>query len=538
MRLLGKSIARALVFGCTALLLCAVPASADYEQGFDSLADSGWTTKNLSSWTDVSEWRQAEVPNSQPPEHSTHLWSGAGYLDPWEADQHLSDWLISPSFSTLSNGDVVGYSMFSAPFWFGHPGHDDFELRLATGSTCSTGTTAEGVGDFTSRLLTIDPQAWELPVTTAEFMSHNILPKWSKHSAVIRGLPEGEHSGCFGLRRTTPDDYWVVNWFGLDDFSIREDAAALGDVEFYPNVRLGTEREGVSYPLLRGRADPGSSISFFRNATCSGDAFATASSDQFDWPGVRIWYDTKDTPFTVSARSSTGPSECESEGLNYLWDTLPPTTVDDVGQSGNTYPGPVKLSAADQGYGVDKTYFTVGEIPAEPTRTSAVYDAAAPPVLAAGEKISYFSVDKYGNAEDVKTSNAAPVPPPDPATPETGANTVVNAASKEPARIRPARSSLVVHRGRVGIVLICEGGARASDCSGRLSLDAVLGSKYQRISVSSVEYTVPAGSIKLVKLKINSAARSYLARTHSKSTWAKVRITSGERLSFRRKLRG
>lgn len=537
MRLLGKSIARALVFACTALLLCAVPASADYDQGFDSLADSGWTTKNLSSWTDVSEWRQSEVPNSQPPEHVTYLRSGAGYLDPWEADQHLSDWLISPSFSTLSNGDVVGYSMYSAPFWFGHPGHDDFELRLATGATCSTGTTAEGVGDFTTRLLTIDPQAWALPVTTAEYMSHNILPKWSKHSAVIRGLPEGEHSGCFGLRRTTPDDYWVVNWFGLDDFSIREDAAALGEVEFYPNATIGTPNEWWRHPLVRGRADPGSTVSFFRNATCSGDPFATASADQFDWPGVRLGFDVQNTPYTVSASSSSGTSECESEGLSYLWDSLPPTTVDDVGDSGNTYPGPVKLSAVDLGYGVDKTYFTVGENPPEPTQSSAVYDSAAPPVLTAGEKISYFSVDKYGNAEDVKTSGVAPAAPPAPVTPEDPTG-VVTATSKEPARIRPSTSSLSVQRGRVGVVLICEGGARASDCTGRISLDAVLGSKYKPISIGSVEYSVPAGSIKLVKLRIKSVARSYLTRPRSKSTWAKVRISSTEQLSFRRKLRG
>ena len=75
-------------------------------------------------------------------------------------------------------------------------------------------------------------------------------------------------------------------------------------------------------------------------------------------------------------------------------------------------PGPVgvTLQARDWGgSGVDKTYFTKGADPPAPTRSSATYDPSAPPTLRDGERIRYFSTDRYGNAEGVRTSRVARV---------------------------------------------------------------------------------------------------------------------------------
>jgi hypothetical protein len=75
------------------------------------------------------------------------------------------------------------------------------------------------------------------------------------------------------------------------------------------------------------------------------------------------------------------------------------------------------------GAGVDKTYYTTGASPADPTTGSAVYDASSKPVLADGQRIKYFSTDQAGNQEAVKSSVAAQVDQTAPAAP-TGLGTV------------------------------------------------------------------------------------------------------------------
>ena len=104
--------------------------------------------------------------------------------------------------------------------------------------------------------------------------------------------------------------------------------------------------------------------------------------------------------------------------LTAVYDGGPPTTTDDVPATFRAAPVEVTLTATDDvgGSGVEKTYYTTGATPATPTTASAEYDPAAKPVLAHGEKISYFSVDKVGDTETVKTSAAAKVDTTAPST--------------------------------------------------------------------------------------------------------------------------
>ena len=97
--------------------------------------------------------------------------------------------------------------------------------------------------------------------------------------------------------------------------------------------------------------------------------------------------------------------------LTAVYDNGPPSTTDDVDSAWHPADVPVTLTATDDvgGSGVDKTYYTTGVSPATPTTSSAEYDPAAKPVLGDGEKIKYFSVDKVGDTEAVKTSAAAKV---------------------------------------------------------------------------------------------------------------------------------
>ena len=98
-------------------------------------------------------------------------------------------------------------------------------------------------------------------------------------------------------------------------------------------------------------------------------------------------------------------------------DTRAPVTSDNVPAGYRKAPVVVTLSVSDAGgSGVDRTYYTTGVAPADPTTASPVYNAGAKPTLADGEQIRYFSTDMAGNAEAVKASAAAKV---DTAAPST-----------------------------------------------------------------------------------------------------------------------
>ncbi|HYH59413.1 MAG TPA: hypothetical protein VD790_09370 [Thermoleophilaceae bacterium] len=108
-------------------------------------------------------------------------------------------------------------------------------------------------------------------------------------------------------------------------------------------------------------------------------------------------------------------------------DTAAPSTADDVPADWRQAPVEVALTATDDDSGVDKTYYTTGVSPADPTTGSAVYDPGAKPTLADGEVIKYFSVDQVGNAEAVRTSRAAKVDPTAPSTTDDVPSGVVGA---------------------------------------------------------------------------------------------------------------
>jgi VCBS repeat-containing protein len=109
------------------------------------------------------------------------------------------------------------------------------------------------------------------------------------------------------------------------------------------------------------------------------------------------------------AATSFGSSRV-SVHLGVVADLAAPTTTDNVPAAVQTTRVTVTLTATDTGgSGVNKTYYTTGVSPVDPTTASSVYNPASKPTLGDGEKIKYFSVDLAGNAESVKTSIAARV---------------------------------------------------------------------------------------------------------------------------------
>jgi len=96
-------------------------------------------------------------------------------------------------------------------------------------------------------------------------------------------------------------------------------------------------------------------------------------------------------------------------------DAQAPVTTDDVPPAWRTTPATVTLTAVDAGAagGAVTTYYAKGVSPGTPTTR---YDPASKPVLAGGERIRYFSVDRAGNVEADRTSAALRVETVAPST--------------------------------------------------------------------------------------------------------------------------
>jgi hypothetical protein len=167
-------------------------------------------------------------------------------------------------------------------------------------------------------------------------------------------------------------------------------------------------------------------IGVYNNATCSGDPSAVGTAATFTGSGIPVGVAAgSTTTFSVAGDNDSndfndGRSECSTDTVTYTQrpatppatDSVAPSTSDDVPASAQNHPVSVTLTATDNpgGSGVDKTYYTTGTSPADPTTTSSsVYDAAHKPTLNDGQKIKYFSTDRAGNSESVKTSGAARV---------------------------------------------------------------------------------------------------------------------------------
>jgi len=144
-------------------------------------------------------------------------------------------------------------------------------------------------------------------------------------------------------------------------------------------------------------------------------------------PYAASWTPTTGDKFTshtvvATATDSSGQTASVTAQVLVDPDTTPPVTTDDVPTGWTAGPATVTLSASDgDGMGVTATYYVVGTNPDNPTTASAVYDPASKPVLAAGERIRYFSVDAAGLVEAVKTSAALQVDAVAPVTAATPA---------------------------------------------------------------------------------------------------------------------
>ncbi|HEX5224171.1 MAG TPA: PxKF domain-containing protein, partial [Solirubrobacteraceae bacterium] len=111
--------------------------------------------------------------------------------------------------------------------------------------------------------------------------------------------------------------------------------------------------------------------------------------------------------YTVAHDKAGNDEAAKTSGeTSTLEDTVKPATTDNVPVTYVNHDITVTLSAGDAGgSGVDKTFYTIDG--STPSAASAVYDPESKPVLTSdGEVIRYFSIDKAGNQEAVRSATA------------------------------------------------------------------------------------------------------------------------------------
>lgn len=214
-RFTSRALAVGLVAG--AMAITAAPAqAANVAEGFDDITTlTDWQRVNLSQPTGSNAWFQGN-PTVFPAQAgaATNSYIAANF-NSTAGTGTISNWLISPKQTSLSSADVLDFWTQSAS---GDPVYPDrLEVRVSTNGSCSPGTTATGVGDFTTLVTSINP---DLTVSGYPF-------DWTRFTLPLSSIA-GPASGCFAFR------YYVTsggpsgdnsNYIGIDSVTFSDKTA-------------------------------------------------------------------------------------------------------------------------------------------------------------------------------------------------------------------------------------------------------------------------------------------------------------------------
>ena len=173
-----------------------------------TLPAAGWFTQNNSTPVGSTGWFQGNSTVFPAQAGAPTSYIGANFNNTTGTNT-ISNWLLTPN-RTFNNGDVI-------KFWTRNPTDNPFpdrlEVRLSTnGASTNVGTGSTGVGDFTTVLLTINPN-----LTVGGYPE-----VWTEFTITLSGLPAGGASGRVAFR------YFVTmggptgdnsNYIGIDTFS-------------------------------------------------------------------------------------------------------------------------------------------------------------------------------------------------------------------------------------------------------------------------------------------------------------------------------
>lgn len=182
-------------------------------EDFTTVLPTNWVANNLSSPANpAGGWQQGNSTVFNAYNGAANSFAAANFesiADP-PGSGTISNWLITPVLN-LTNGAIIKFYTRKAtpdPFDFA----DRMEVRLSkNGSSTNVGTTATGVGDFTSLLITINPNLSEGGYPT----------EWREYSFTLTNITAGQ-TGRIAFRYFVTDggiNGQYSDYIGLDNVS-------------------------------------------------------------------------------------------------------------------------------------------------------------------------------------------------------------------------------------------------------------------------------------------------------------------------------
>lgn len=201
------------VFGCISKY-----NAQSFSEGFNDitlLAGNGWVMTNASVAVGSTNWFQGSNVGAGGPFDSyngaANAYIGANYNNTGNTGT-ISNWLMTPN-RTFRNGDVITfYTRKPAPDNYA----DRLEVRLSTNGASTSVGTGSGVGDYTTLLLSVNPN-----------LVLGVYPTtWTLYTVTISGLP-APTSGRIAFR-------YFVTGAGLNGSN--SDYIGIDQVDYTPYV--------------------------------------------------------------------------------------------------------------------------------------------------------------------------------------------------------------------------------------------------------------------------------------------------------------
>lgn len=230
---------------------------APINEGFDNVAaltSSGWFMQNNSQPTGTTGWFQGNPDVFTAQAGATNSYIAANFNNT-SGTGTISNWLLTPTV-TFNNGDQI---KFYTRTQTDSTLPDRLEVRLSTnGSSTDVGTTATSVGDFTTLLLTINPN-----------LEQSGYPQtWTQYTLTLSGLPAA------GVTARAAFRYFVTNagptalnanYIGIDTFQYIPAVVTAASVLVSGRVTTATGK-GVRNALVILTSSNGESNTAITNA--------------------------------------------------------------------------------------------------------------------------------------------------------------------------------------------------------------------------------------------------------------------------------
>lgn len=239
--------------------------SQSYHENFDNiglLAGKGWVIQNNSIPLGANTWFQGTPTTNNPDPGpfnayvgTVNAYIGVNFASTNGGTGTISNWLITPN-RTLRNGDVFTFYTRKPTIGAGMTDFPDrLEVRLSTnGASTNTGSSAGSLGDFTTLLLSVNPQ-----------LVTGVYPQvWTQYTITVSGLP-APTSGRIAFR------YFVTN---AGPTGTNSDYIGIDEVVYSPYVCPTFTISPASGALAYGTAGTAYSTSFSQTGALGAPSYA------------------------------------------------------------------------------------------------------------------------------------------------------------------------------------------------------------------------------------------------------------------------